>query len=103
MTKKKRSSFKVTKDRSASKVIAIRKLSDSGRNISLSMLLQIQEKYFVKCTNAYEFEVELYVVLEHMSIFLIQVVATFVHSKETHVTAIVDQIRFQSISLKRRH
>lgn len=90
VTKKKRSNSKVAKNRSALKVIAIRKLSDLSRNISLSMLLRIQRKYFVKCANAYEFEIEIYVVLEHMSIFLVQVVAALVHSKETHVISIVD-------------
>lgn len=58
------------------------------------MLLRVQGEYFVKCTNAYEFEVELYVVLEHMPISLVQVVATLVHLKETHVVAIVDQVGF---------
>ena len=58
------------------------------------MLLRIQEKYFVNYTNVYEFEVELYVVFKHMSISLIQVVAILVHSKETHVTSIIDQIEF---------
>ena len=39
VAKKKRLSFKVTKDRLTSKVIAIRKLLDSSKNTSLSMLL----------------------------------------------------------------
>jgi len=103
VTKKKRTSSKMTESRSASKVIAIRKLFDSSRNVNLSTLLRVQEKYFVKCIETYEFEVELYVVLEHVPISLIQVIAASVHLKETHVTAIVEQIRFQSVSLKRQH
>jgi len=93
----------MTESRSASKVIAIRKLFDSSRNVNLSTLLRVQEKYFVKCIETYEFEVELYVVLEHVPISLIQVIAASVHLKETHVTVIVEQIRFQSVSLKRQH
>jgi len=58
---------------------------------------------FVKCTDAYEFGAELYVVLEHMPISLVQVVAAPVHTKETHVAAIVGQVRFQPISPNRRH
>ena len=103
VTKKKRPDFKMAKGRLVSEVIAVRKLSDSSRNVSLFMLLQIQEEYFVRCTNAYEFEVELYVVLEHMSISLIQVVAASVHLKEAHVASIVGQVGFQSILFKRRH
>ena len=91
----------MTKSRLISKVIAIKKLSSSSKNVNLFMLFQIQKKYFVKCTNAYEFEIELYVVLEYMSIFLIQVIAILVYLKKTYVTSIVDQIEFQSISLKR--
>jgi len=101
VAKKKRSDFKVAKGRLASEVVAIRKLSSSSRNTSLSMLLRVQGEYFVRCTNAYEFEVELYVVLEHMSISLVQVVAALVYPKEAHVATIVGQVEFQSISLKR--
>ncbi|KAL8832496.1 MAG: hypothetical protein Q9191_000223 [Dirinaria sp. TL-2023a] len=89
VAKKKRSNSGVAKRHSASEVVAVKKLSDSSRNISLSMLLRVQGEYFVRCTNAYEFEAELYVVLEHMSISLIQVVAAPVHPKETHVTSIM--------------
>lgn len=103
VTKKKRSSSKMTESDSASTVIAIRKLSDSSRNVNLFTLLRIQEKYFVKCIETYEFEADLYVILEHMPIFLVQVVAAFVHSRETHVTAIVEQVGFQPVSSKRRH
>ncbi len=103
MTKKKRSSSKMTESDSASTVIAIRKLSDSSRNVNLFTLLRVQEEYFVKCIKTYEFKVDLYVILEHMSISLVQVVATFVHSRETHVTAIVEQIEFQPVLSKRRH
>jgi len=63
VAKKKRTSSKITKSRSTSKVIAIRKLFDSNKNVNLSTLLRIQGKYFVKCIEAYEFEVKLYVVL----------------------------------------
>jgi len=103
VTKKKRSNSKMTESDSASTVIAIRKLSGSSRNVNLFTLLRVQEKYFVKCIEAYEFEVDLYVILEHMSISLVQVVAALVHSRETHVTAIVEQIEFQPVSSKRRH
>jgi len=88
---------------SASTVVAIRKLSDSSRNVNLFTLLRIQEKYFVKCIEAYEFGADLYVVLEHMPISLVQVVAASVHSRETHVAAIVEQVGFQPVSSKRRH
>jgi len=103
VAKKKRTGSKMAESRSASKVIAIRKLFGSSRNVNLSTLLRVQGKYFVKCIEAYEFEVELYVVLEHVSISLVQVIAALVHLKETHVTAIVEQVRFQPVSLKRRH
>ena len=103
VAKKKRPGSKVAKGRPASKVVAVRKLLGSGRNTSLSMLLQVQGEYFVKYTDAYEFGAELYVVLEHMPISLVQVVAAPVHPKETHVAAIVGQVRFQPISPKRRH
>ncbi len=86
-----------TEDRSASEVVAVRKLSDSSRSENLSRLLQIQRQYFVKCIETYEFEVDLYIVLEHMSISLIQVVAASIHSQEAHVTAIVEQIRLQLV------
>jgi len=89
VAKKKRLDFKVAKGRLASKVIAIRKLLGSSKNTSLSMLLRVQGEFFVRCMDAYEFGVELYVVLEHMPISLVQVVAAFVHSKEAHVVAIV--------------
>ena len=86
-----------TEDRPASEVVAVRKLSDSSRSENLSRLLQIQEEYFVKCIEAYEFEVDLYIVLEHMLISLIQVIAAPIHSQETHVTAIVEQVRLQLV------
>lgn len=86
----------------AAEVIAIRKLSGSSRNDSLSTLLQVQGEYFVKCTEAYESEADLYIVLEHIPISLVQVVAASVHSGETHVAAIVGQVRFQLISPQRR-
>ena len=82
----------------ATEVVAIRKLSGSSRNDSLSTLFQVQGEYFVKCIEAYESEADLYIVLEHMSIALVQVVAASVHSRETHVTAIVGLVRFQPIS-----
>ncbi len=103
VAKKKRPGSKVAKGRPASKVVAVRKLSGSGRNTSLSMLLRVQGEYFVKCTDAYEFGAELYIILEHMPISLVQVVAAPVHLKETHVAAIVGQVRFQPISPKCRH
>jgi len=84
-------------------MIAIRKLLSLNKNVNLFILLQVQEKYFIKCIKIYEFEVNLYVILEHMSIFLVQIVATFVHSKETHVIAIVKLIEFYFILSKRRH
>jgi hypothetical protein len=93
----------MTKGRSASKTMAIRKFFGSSRNVNLSTFLQVQGKYFVKCIEAYEFKAELYVALEHMSISLIQVIATIVHLKETHVAAIVGQVEFQPVSPKRRH
>ena len=103
MTKKKRPNSKVTKSRSTSEMVAVRKLSGSNKNINLFMLLRAQGEYFVKCTNVYEFEAELYIVLEHMFISLIQIVATFIHSKKIHITSIIDQIRFQPISFKRQY
>jgi hypothetical protein len=93
----------MAKGRPDSKVVAIRKLSGSSRNANLSTLLRIQGKYFVKCTGAYEFGGELYVVLEHMSISLVQVIAVPVYPKETHVAAIIEQVKFQPVSPKRRH
>lgn len=98
VAKKKRSGI-TAKGRPASKVVAVRKLSGSGRNTSLSILLRVQGEYFVRCTDTYEFGAELYVVLEHMLISLVQVVAAPVHPKETHVSAIVGQVRFQPITL----
>ena len=103
VAKKKRPDFKVAKGRPASEVVAVRKISGSSRNTSLSMLLRVQGEYFVRCTDAYEFGAELYVVLEHMPISLVQVVAAPVHPKEAHVAAIVGQVGFPPISPKRRH
>ncbi len=102
IAKKKRSASKMTatEDRSASEVVAIRKLSDSSRSENLFRLLQIQRQYFVKCIETYEFEADLYIVLEHMSISLVQVVAASIHPQEAHVTAIVEQIRLQLVWLK---
>ena len=103
VAKKKRPDSKVAKGRPALEVVAVRKLSGSSRNASLSMLLQVQGEYFVRCTDAYEFGAELYVVLEHMPISLVQVVAAPVHLKEAHVASIVGQVGFQPISSKRQH
>ena len=99
VAKKKRqaSNMAAIKGRSASDVVAVRKLSGSSRSENLSRLLQIQGEYFVKCIEAYEFEVDLYIVLEHMSISLVQVIAASIHSQETHVAAIVGQIRLQLV------
>ena len=55
----------------AAEVVAIRKLSGSSRNDSLSTLFQVQGEYFVKCIEAYEPEADLYIVFEHMSISLV--------------------------------
>jgi len=71
VTKKKRTSFKITKSRSTSKVIAIKKLFNLNKNVNLFTLLRVQGKYFVKCIEIYEFEVELYVIFKHMLISLI--------------------------------
>jgi len=103
VAKKKRSGSKMAESRPASEVVAVRKLSGSSRNTSLSMLLRVQGEYFVKCIDAYEFGAELYVVLEHMPISLVQVVAAPVHPKEAHVAAIVGQVGFQPVPPKRRH
>ena len=103
VAKKKRPDSKVPKGRPASEVVAVRKLSGSSRNASLSMLLRVQGEYFVRCTDAYEFGAELYIVLEHMPISLVQVVAAPVHPKEAHVASIVGQVGIQHISPKRRH
>ena len=92
VAKKKRPDSKVPKGRPASEVVAVRKLSGSSRDASLSMLLRVQGEYFVRCTDAYEFGAELYLVLEHMPISLIQVVAAPVHLKDTHVASIVGQV-----------
>lgn len=92
MAKKKRPVAEVAE------VVAIRKLSGSSKNDSLSTLFQVQGEYFVKCTEAYESEADLYIVLEHMPISLVQVVAAPVHPRETHVAAVVGQVRFQPIS-----
>ena len=75
VAKKKRPGSKMAKGRPASETVAIRKLSGSTRNANLSTLLRVQGEYFVKCTGAYEFGAELYV-LEHMPISLVQVIAT---------------------------
>jgi len=103
VAKKKRTGSKMAESRPASEVVAIRKLSGSSRNANLSTLLRVQGEYFVKCTGAYEFGAEFYVVLEHVPISLVQVIAAPVHLKETHVAAIVGQVRFQPVSPKRRH
>ena len=103
VAKKKRPDFKVAKGCPASEVVAVKKLLGSSRNTSLSMLLRVQGEYFVKCTDAYEFGAELYVVLEHMPISLVQVVAAPVHPKEAHVASIVGQVGLQPIPPKRRH
>ena len=103
MTKKKRPNSKMIKNCSASKVIAVKKFLNLIRNINLFMFLRIQKEYFVRCTNVYEFEIELYVVFKHMLISLIEVVAILVHSKEIHITSIIDQIEFQFILFKRQY
>ncbi len=103
VAKKKRPGSKMAESGPASAVVAIRKLSGSSRNANLSTLLRVQEEYFVKCTEAYEFGADLYVVLEHMPISLVQVVAAPVHPRETHVAAIVGQVEFQPVSPKRWH
>ena len=87
----------VTDSHSASEVIVIRKLSDSSRNVNLSMFLQVQGEYFIKCIEAYKFRADLYIVLEHMSISLLQVVAAPVQPQKAHMAAIVKQVRFQPL------
>ena len=71
VAKKKCPDSKVPKSCPASEVVAVRKLSGSSRNASLSMLLRVQGEYFVRCTDAYKFGTELYIVLEHMPISLV--------------------------------
>lgn len=71
VAKKKRPGSKMAKGRPDSKVVAIKKLSGLSRNANLFTLLRVQGKYFVKCTGAYEFEGELYVVLKYMPISLV--------------------------------
>lgn len=99
VAKKKRPASKMaaTEGRSAAEVIAVRKLSGPSRSGNLSRLLQIQGQYFVKYIEAYEFEADLYVVLEHMPISLVQVVAAPIHPQEAHVAAIVGQVRLQRV------
>ena len=97
VAKKKRQVSQMAESRPASEV-AIRKLSGSSRNNNLSTLLRVQGEYFVKCIEAYEFGADLYVVLEHMPISLVQVIAAPVHLRETHVAAIVGQVGFQPVS-----
>ncbi|KAK3167992.1 hypothetical protein OEA41_004438 [Lepraria neglecta] len=82
--------------------VAIRKLSGLSRNDSLSTLFQVQGEYFVKCTEAYESGADLYIVLEHIPISLVQVVAAPAYPGETHVAAIVGQVRFQPVAPHRR-
>lgn len=103
VARKKRPDSKVAKGCPASEVVAVRKLSGSSRNTSLSILLRVQGEYFVRYTDAYEFGAELYVVLKHIPISLVQVVAAPVHPKEAHVASIVGQVGFQPVSPKRRH
>lgn len=99
VAKKKRpaSTMAATGGRPASPVVAVRKLSGPSRSENVSRLLQIQGEYFVKCTEAYEFGADLYIVLKHMSISLIQIVAAPIHPQETHVAAIVGQVSRQPV------
>jgi hypothetical protein len=99
VAKKKRPASKMaaTEGRPASEVVAVRKLSGPSRSENLSRLLQIQGQYFVKCIEAYEFGADLYIVLEHMPISLVQVVAAPIHPQEAHVAAIVGQVRLQPV------
>ena len=89
----------MTDNRPASEVVAIRKLSGSSRNANLSMFLQVQGEYFIKCIEVYEFRADLYIVLEHMPISLLQVVAAPVQPKEAHIAAIVGQVRSSPFDL----
>ena len=72
VAKKKRPGSRMAKGRPGSKVVAIRKLSGSSRNVKFSTLLRVQADYFIKCTGAYEFRADFYLVLEHMPVSLVK-------------------------------
>lgn len=63
VAKKKRPGCRMTKGHPASKVVAIRKLSGSSRNVKFSTLLRLQGEYLIKCTGAYKFGADFYLVL----------------------------------------
>ena len=53
----------------------IKKLLAPSTDAKLSMLRQIQDSFFVSCVEVFHFEDALYVVSEHMTISLLQIVA----------------------------
>ena len=78
--------------------VAIRKLSGSGRDMDLRMLLLVKGKAFTNCTEVYEFGNEIYTVLDYMPISLIQIVTAPPRRTEAQLAAVFAQVRFYCFS-----
>ncbi|MCJ1446767.1 MAG: hypothetical protein MMC23_007274 [Stictis urceolatum] len=73
-------------------LIAIRTISKLKHNYSLSMLHFIQNRFFLRVIETYEFNKKWFVITKHLPISLNQIVAEPNYPSESQVAAIVGQI-----------
>ena len=72
----------------------IKELPGSSADATLSTLCQIQGSCFVNCVEVFRFENALHVILEYMTMSLLQIVAAPQYSNENQVAAIIGQVNF---------
>lgn len=76
----------------ASGLVVVKEFSRANAESRLSMLRQVLDSYFVSCIEIFHFEDRLYMVSEHMTMSLLQIVAAPRYPRENHVAAIIGQI-----------
>ena len=76
----------------ASGLVVVKEFSRANAESRLSMLRQVLDSYFVSCIEIFHFEDRLYMISEHMTMSLLQIVAASRYPRENHVAAIIGQV-----------
>ena len=76
----------------ASELVVVKEFSRANAESRLLMLRQVLDNSFVSCIEIFHFEDMLYMISEHMTMSLLQIVAAPRYPRENHVAAIIGQV-----------
>ena len=76
----------------ASGLVVVKEFSRANAESRLLMLRQVLDNSFVSCIEIFHFEDMLYMISEHMTMSLLQIVAAPRYPRENHVAAIIGQV-----------